>query len=106
MPIEWDRAHAITAEVLEERHRQELLRERGRFTHTARTEPDPFRALAYLTEEVGEAARAVIASSGAASDGGGDLRTELIQIAAVAVAWVEGIDARSRGVDWYEAPAR
>ena len=42
---------------------------------------------AILAEECGEVARAVIDGSPAA-----DLRAELIQVAAVAVAWVEHID--------------
>jgi NTP pyrophosphatase (non-canonical NTP hydrolase) len=84
--------NAILWDVHAERLRQDELRAAGRFENTAATEPDPFRSLAFLTEEVGEVARAVIAASGAASDGGGDLRTELVQVAAVAVAWIERID--------------
>jgi NTP pyrophosphatase (non-canonical NTP hydrolase) len=51
-----------------------------------------FRALAVLLEEVGEVARALLEGEPVA-----DLRAELIQVAAVAVAWVEGIDAAPRG---------
>lgn len=40
--------------------------------------------LAALVEEVGEVGRAIL--------GDGDLRTELVQVAAVAVAWLEGIE--------------
>jgi NTP pyrophosphatase (non-canonical NTP hydrolase) len=51
--------------------------------------PDPVR-LRTLVEEVGEVAEAM----GRPEDGNGkrDLRTELIQVAAVAVAWIEGLD--------------
>ena len=45
--------------------------------------------LAILVEEVGEAARAVLNN---ASDGPQDLRAELVQVAAVACAWVEWLD--------------
>ena len=44
--------------------------------------PDMLR-LAALVEEVGEVARAL--------HDGGDVETELVQVAAVAVAWLEGI---------------
>jgi len=48
-----------------------------------------------LGEEVGEVANAVLEASYGA-DGAGDrhLREELIQVAAVAVAWIEALDAR------------
>jgi hypothetical protein len=47
--------------------------------------PDPVKA-AVLAEECGEVARAVLDRNGP-----DDLRTELIQVAAVAVAWLEGL---------------
>jgi hypothetical protein len=43
--------------------------------------------MAVLTEEVGEVARALLDRKPA------DLRAELVQVAAVAVAWVEALDA-------------
>ena len=49
--------------------------------------------LAILVEEVGEAARASLANK---SDGPQDLRAELVQVAAVAVAWIETIDAANK----------
>jgi hypothetical protein len=48
--------------------------------------PDPVKA-AVLAEECGEVARAVLDRNGP-----GGLRTELIQVAAVAVAWLEGLN--------------
>jgi NTP pyrophosphatase (non-canonical NTP hydrolase) len=53
------------------------------------TMPDPVR-LRVLVEEVGEVAEAM----GRPEDGNGtrDLRTELVQVAAVAVAWIEALD--------------
>jgi hypothetical protein len=49
---------------------------------------DPMRYLV-LGEEFGEVARAMLED-----DGDEHLRAELIQVAAVAVAWAEAIDAR------------
>lgn len=50
---------------------------------------------AILMEEAGEAAQEILTQSfGAAGNGHGDLREELVQIAAVAVAWIEAIDRR------------
>lgn len=50
---------------------------------------------AILMEEVGEAAQEVLTTAfGAAAKGHGDLREELVQVAAVAIAWIEAIDRR------------
>jgi NTP pyrophosphatase (non-canonical NTP hydrolase) len=49
--------------------------------------------LAILTEEVGEAAQAVLHDK-FGGKAAGELRWELIQVAAVAVAWIEAIDKR------------
>ena len=48
--------------------------------------------LAILGEEFGEVARAILQQDGDAS---GNVRDELIQVAAVAVAWVESRDRRA-----------
>ena len=48
---------------------------------------------AILTEEVGECAQAVL-HNGFGGKAAGTLRDELVQVAAVAVAWVEAIDRR------------
>jgi hypothetical protein len=75
---------AVTAERL----RQVQLKTEGRFEHTcADPEATDGYRLTVLVEEVGEVARAVLES-----DGRG-LREELVQVAAVAVAWIEGLDA-------------
>lgn len=50
--------------------------------------PDSAR-LPVLVEEVGEVARAMLEGADA-----GHLRAELLQVAAVALTWVEAIDAR------------
>jgi NTP pyrophosphatase (non-canonical NTP hydrolase) len=79
------RRQDVLAEVGRERSRQEQLKAKGKFTYTcADAEMTDGQRLAVLVEEVGEVARAM-------NDGKG-LREELIQVAAVAVAWVEAID--------------
>ena len=87
----------ICEEILDERARQERLRAEGKFTHTAASPdlPDGYRLTA-LVEEVGEAAEAVLERNGfIGKPKGTDLRKELVQVAAVAVAWIEALD---RGV--------
>ena len=79
--------------VHSERQHQEQLAREGKFAYTcADAIPDRDRLLV-LIEEVGEVARAVLGNADA-----GNLRAELVQVAAVAVAWVEGLDAdKQRG---------
>lgn len=52
--------------------------------------------LAVLMEEVGEVAREVCEARAEARDPGSNLHTELIQVAAVAVAWAEGLTPQSQ----------
>ncbi len=55
--------------------------------------PDTYR-LAVLGEEFGEVCHELVESNDAPSeDVVARVRTELVQLAAVAVAWIEGIDA-------------
>lgn len=70
--------------VAAERKRQEQLFADGELVWIASRPdcPDELR-LAALVEEVGEVARAY--------HDGGDIRTELVQVAAVAVAWLDGL---------------
>ena len=94
------------SEVRAERTRQELLRAAGKFLYTCAS-PDftafsNFGRATVLGEEVGEVCRAALDAEKVA-EGRGDipaalamLRKELIQVAAVAVAWIEGLDARER----------
>lgn len=86
----------ILAEVSDERLRQEALKLAGRFTHTcADAMPDGAR-VAVLGEEFGEVCRAVLESGTAGTTSqdvhGKALRAELVQVAAVAIAWIEGLD--------------
>ena len=86
----------IHEEISDERARQQRLRAEGKFTHSPSDAdmPDAER-LAILVEEVGEAAEAVIERLGyIGKPKGTDLRKELIQVAAVAVAWIEALDKK------------
>lgn len=88
----------ICGAIAVERMRQERLRQTGRFRFTAASRdcPDGLR-LAILTEELGEVAR-VLCERDMLSDeqdllvARRELRTELVQVAAIAVAWVEHLD--------------
>lgn len=77
----------VVSEVMLERARQEELVREGRLRWTA-AHPDcpDEKRLQALVEEVGEVARALHDEEGADR-----LREELIQVAAVAVAWVEAL---------------
>lgn len=88
LPEELHRMQPILKDITSERLRQERLRAAGKFTHTAATLGQTHdRRNSVLVEEVGEVARALNDN-----ETPGELRTELIQVAAVAVAWVEAID--------------
>jgi NTP pyrophosphatase (non-canonical NTP hydrolase) len=76
------------AAIRVERMRQERLKAAGKFHHTAADVDLPcVLKLPILVEEVGEVARALC--------DGTNLREELIQVAAVALAWLEGLEADS-----------
>lgn len=95
-------AHIYEA-IADERTRQERLRESGKFLHTCAS-PD-FQAFTHfgratvLGEEFGEVCRAALDAEKVAEgrhnpDGArSKLREELIQTAAVAVAYIEALDA-------------
>lgn len=85
---EFEESIDAVADVCVERCRQEQLKAEGQFRHTcADLEMDNATRLAVLGEEFGEVCKEL-------QDGGTveNLRKELIQVAAVAVAWVEAID--------------
>ena len=74
------------AEIAAERDRQEALFAQGYLPWIAsRADCPPDLRLAALMEEVGEVARAY--------HDGNDLRNELVQVAAVAAAWLDGLSA-------------
>lgn len=81
-------ARAIVIEkIAAERKRQNELKAQGKFTYTAADDVSPFKKLAILGEELGEVAKALNEGDDLAS-----LQAELIQVAAVAIAWAEGIE--------------
>lgn len=73
-----DERHDVLQDVLEERRRQDA--KWGEQWHTS------LYWLGILMEEVGETSKAIIERK---SD---DIRKELVQVAAVAVAWLENIE--------------
>lgn len=90
-----------------ERERQEKLKKEGKFAYSAADVVDEFRKLSILTEEVGEVGRVLNDHYDACDklDSSDDLsrrdysrdecekqlRDELTQVAAVAVAWLESL---------------
>ena len=93
----WARLAVIFSDIAAERARQEALKRSGRFRWTLADAdmPDADR-LAALGEEYGEVCRALLEAHGEVADvHGKELRKELIQVAAVVVAWVERLDRDS-----------
>jgi hypothetical protein len=92
-----DERFDVLMDVAEERSRQEAKHGTNTAAHPD-SMTDGFR-LAILTEEVGETANALIEWDNRDEplplEGEEALRSELVQVAAVAVAWVEAIDART-----------
>jgi NTP pyrophosphatase (non-canonical NTP hydrolase) len=87
---------SITEQIVNERRRQERLKEEGKFPWTlAAVGPSPEAKLAVLSEEFGEVAREVSEHLTGKRLASVRLRTELIQIAAVCVAWVEALDTEA-----------
>jgi hypothetical protein len=68
-----------------ERFRQETLKLEGKFKYTCAYKLVPECKLAILAEEFGEVARAVCENDNA------NLCEELVQVAAVCVAWLESL---------------
>lgn len=79
---------AVLYSVAAERERQNRLWSREPGVWTA---PDGVK-LAVLTEEVGEVAHGLLERAALS-----DLKAELVQVAAVAVAWAEAIDTELGG---------
>ena len=92
-PVILPNAHLYEA-IADERARQERLRIAGKFPFTCgdRTRSS-LDKLPVLVEEVGEVARAVLQEHGTAvQDDARELREELIQVAAVCMAWLESLE--------------
>lgn len=82
----------VLIDIKSERVRQEMLKRQGRFDYTcADLDWDEGEKLAALAEEFGEVAKALLHKRGVVHDGGGDLRKELLHVAAVAAAWLEAL---------------
>lgn len=103
---------AALGDVIRERQRQEEIgaRKRARgIDWRSCADPDmeggDLARFAVLGEEVGEVARALLERGFVPKHlvgevdpiGDPELRAEIVQVAAVAVAWVEAIDARQKG---------
>lgn len=87
-------------DVRSERRRQEQLKCEGRFAYTC-ADPELLNAerLIMLLRELGEVAHAVHSIGDRrkkllAQQTAAHLRIELVQVAAVAVAWIEALDAQ------------
>lgn len=95
-----DHLPSVLSLVIKERVRQEQLKKDGKFKHTcADTSLSNHECLTILTEEVGEVARAVLeyeANDGHEEENYNHIIEELIQVAAVAVATVEGLFENDR----------
>lgn len=86
----------VFLEIRNERDRQE--RRHGPRT-MANPRMDPFEALAILAEEFGELAKEVVDlknGAGLLLEAERRLRSELVQVAACAVAWLEGLEDRGK----------
>lgn len=87
----------VLIDVGSERLRQDILKEQGRFQFTCADDGlTNAEKLACMTEELGEVAKEVLTQEGRrlARDSLGTsagLRKELVQVAAVAVAWIEAL---------------
>lgn len=93
--VEMDTARVAEPQVKRERERQrQLFRDRKISFDVASLIIDPRRKFRALAEEVGEVAHAIdqIENHDMAA---GNLHMELIQVAAVAVAWLESMEVQS-----------
>ena len=80
--------------ICAERERQQELFKAGKFTFTCASRiADPVRKLRVLMEEIGEVAEAIEKLEMKKLDAACFLRSELTQVAAVAVAWLEALAA-------------
>lgn len=94
--------------VFNERQRQEVLKQQGKFLYTcADKELDNYECACVLVEEVGEVCRAIMYQAGIAKETKDiNVGKELIQVAAVTMAWLEGLHLKNnlqRGVHNGEA---
>lgn len=80
----------VLTDVGIERERQERLKRTGKFTYNCASPGiSDAQRLPILGEEFGEVCKAMLEHPGSSEP----LRTELVHLAAVAVGWIEAIDA-------------
>jgi NTP pyrophosphatase (non-canonical NTP hydrolase) len=92
-PVTNGRTATALNKVILERERQAMLKNTGRIPFTCADDGvDAGRRLAVLVEEVGEVAREICDGNTTTLETQHKLKTELVQVAAVAVAWVEFLD--------------
>lgn len=85
----------IFSDIFDERARQNKLKEQGRFPYTcADKELSNFQKASILGEEMGEVHCAALNQAKLSTDSKDrhNLRKELVQVCAVAVAWIEALD--------------
>lgn len=101
--IDWETS-AIVDDILDdvfrERQRQNALKAAGRFKYTPNEVPLTHSCV-MLSEEVGEVARGALAVGGYVQEELtlADVRKELVQVAAIAVAMIQGIDEGTAGIE-------
>jgi hypothetical protein len=89
----------IAHQIMTERQRQEQLKAAGKFLYTcADTEMNDSQCLVVLAEEFGEVAREVCDGMHVYADKT-NLRGELVQTAAVCMAWIEKIDSENAEIE-------
>lgn len=96
--VVYDATTAALKAIRTERERQDQLKAAGRFEHTcADPEMTDLDCLPILGEEYGEVCKALCEKMGLVNDlTKSNLRKELIQVAAVATAWIERLDRSSK----------
>lgn len=82
--------------VLDEQDYQVNAQRQGRFTYTPKDCPDDKLILAMVLEELGEVSRLVQAKEKTVQEkfNQDDLEKEIMQVAALSVSWMEGLEAR------------
>lgn len=88
------RREGIAYEIRRERARQDRLKAEGKFERTCADDMTNAERFVVLGEEVGEVAREVTERLGREN-----MRTELVQIAAVCMAWIEGLDREAAEIE-------
>lgn len=95
----------VLDDVTAERHRQNFLRDSGKFQRTLADQGlTPSDRLAVICEEFGEVARVVCEALAGNGLDRVHLRDELVQLAACSVAWIEYLDGQVTYADDDDEP--